>query len=240
MAIIQQGTPLYDNVTVELSSVYQNHLSMVAASGAVAYITTLFSSELLVEPNGEVATTGQLYEGTYLISGTCSDSGGNNGTWTFSLTVTGPFTPQASITPLISDIPTANGMEIAVPFQIDPATGAVAVLTSYAAILAQHIETIVMTMLGERLMLPRYGSGAQNALFDPIGSARLSFLIPDIKTAIQTQEPAVKVLSISVETNQPQAETTLSVVITWSVVPYNDVNVLTVAAGGSVIQASSQ
>jgi uncharacterized repeat protein (TIGR02543 family) len=57
--------------------------------GAVTFVTTKANADLLVSSSGLITTSGALAIGTYTVSGTDSDLGGDRGTWTYVLTVTG-------------------------------------------------------------------------------------------------------------------------------------------------------
>jgi phage baseplate assembly protein W len=211
----------------------------------VTFVTTSSSGPLspsglpalVVQPSGLITTTGSLLPGTYTVSGTDSDSFGNTGTWTFTLTVAAPTSPQNAIVPVFAIPPT--GIEILVPFQIDPATGGVAYLIDYVAILAQHIETVILTSPTERVMMPTYGSGLPNHVFGPIGSVQNAALAADIRKSVKNWEPAVKILSVQVGANQGLAQTTLQVTVKFSVVPFTDVNTITVTTGGTITQVQS-
>jgi hypothetical protein len=73
------------------------------------------------------------------------------------------------------------GIEIMVPFQIDPITGGVAELTDELSILNQHLATIVSTELGERLMLPAYGSNVPSDVFASTGLNLDAFIMGDLQ-----------------------------------------------------------
>jgi uncharacterized repeat protein (TIGR02543 family) len=57
-------------------------------TGAVTFVTTKSSAGLVVSASGLISTTGPHTTGTYTVSGTDRDSGGDTGTWTYTLTVT--------------------------------------------------------------------------------------------------------------------------------------------------------
>ena len=239
MGTLTQAAPFSDSVPQGDSEGYQNLLQVSGASGAVTYTTVAPSAGLLVEPNGSVFTTGDLQPGVYTLAGTCEDTASNTGSWLFSLTVTTLVQPQTSVTPVTSsNIPTANGMEISVPFRIDPATGGVAIVTDYAAIIAQHIESILLTGFNERLMLLGYGSSLETAVFAPINTPLTAFLASDLKRAINQWEPAANVIKVSI-TNDANTPEVLNITVVYSVLPYNAVNTLTVSTGGIIQQASS-
>lgn len=233
MATLLQQAPVSDTVTADQSAEYSNQLNMSGLSGLSSFVTTIPSAQLIVFPQGAVATTGALALGTYSVSGTVSDTNGDTGAWTFTLTVTGSATPGTVVTPTSAAEPT--GLEIMVPFQIDPATGGVAVLSNFAQIIEQHIMTIIMTAQKERVMLPSYGCGLEGAVFSPINSVQLPLLADDIKKQLSTWEPSANVLSVTA-TNAASTPNVINIVVEFSVVPFNDVNTVTVSTGGTITQ----
>jgi phage baseplate assembly protein W len=219
-----------------LSETYTNQLNVMGNVGAVIYSTTMPSADLTVTPNGNISATGILNVGAYAVSGIVTDSQGNTGFWSFALTVVGPVSPGTSVTPIMAALP--SGVEIQVPFQIDPTSGGVAILTDYAAIMAQHIETIILTGITERVMNPAYGFGAERMVFAPVNAGLPSLLKSDIITAIKTWEPRVQVQDVIVESS-PTGQNILVITVIFLVIPLNDVNTVTVTTGGTIAQVNS-
>lgn len=237
MSVLTQLAPTSASINGEATGDYVNQLTVSGVvMEPVVFVTYVSSPALNIASNGALNTTGTLEDGTYTSSGTVSDADGNDGTWTFTLTVYGVPGPQVSLVPQIPVPPT--GAEIAVPFQIDTATGGVAVLTDYSAIIEQHVATIIMTALTERVMLPTYGSGLQNAVFRPINGPSDALLAKDIQTAITTWEPAIQVASVTV-TGNPQSLSELDVLVSYSIAPSNDVNTVLVTSGGTISQVTA-
>lgn len=237
MSVIAQTAPLSDSVSQTQSGEYENHLNALGATPPVTWTTTVSSPYLLVTPTGIIgAASSGIPVGNYIISGTMVDGASNTGVWQFTLTVTSAVAQQAVVQPIVPSAPT--GIEIMVPFQIDPATGGVAVLNNYVQILAQHILTIIMTAQGERIMLPSYGVGLENMLFQPIYTNTPGLLQSDLTNAIQSFEPAVTVQSVTV-VEDPNNPYVLVVTVTYSVVPFNDVSTVSVTVGGGIGQIIS-
>jgi phage baseplate assembly protein W len=237
MATITQLAPTSDSINGEATGFYENfvNVSGVVTQPAV-FITITQSPALYVAPNGAISTTGTLENGTYTSAGTVSDAAGNNGTWVFTLTVVGVPSAQVALIPQIPVPPT--GSEIAVPFQIDPATGALAVVTSYNQIIAQHVTTIVLTEKTERLMLPDYGSDLPKAVFGSTGSLSNTLLAKDIQAAITAWEPAVNIVNVTISTNS-QSLSELDITVSYSLAPFNDVSTVTVTTGGTISQVNA-
>lgn len=232
MAIIVQAAPSEDTVVAGISADYSNKLKVAGAIGPVIFNTTLPTPGFIVLPDGEIETTGLLLASEYIASGTVSDGNGNSGNWTFALTVVGNVSPETGVTAVLPALP--NSLEIFVPFQIDPATGGVAVLTNYVAILEQHIATIIMTALGERVMLPTYGIGLEQQTFKPTQDIVVSPLASDITKRIQFWEPAVQVNQVTIGQGQMPNQVVISV--DFTVVPFGAVSTVTVSSGGPISQ----
>jgi uncharacterized repeat protein (TIGR02543 family) len=62
-------------------------LAVSGATGVVSYVTTKSSSALSVSLSGVITTTGSLANGIYAVSRTDSDTAGDTGKWTYTLTV---------------------------------------------------------------------------------------------------------------------------------------------------------
>ena len=83
-----QTTPQITAVTPASTASFSQQLTTANASGAVTYTTTGSSTALSVSSSGHVTTTGVQAVGAYTASGTDTDTGGDSGTWSFTLSVT--------------------------------------------------------------------------------------------------------------------------------------------------------
>ena len=234
---LQQQPPLFDIATVEESTTYQNQLVVTGGTFPYTFETTNGSSHLTVYSNGQIASTGPAPIGTYIISGIVFDNNGNSGQWMFTLQVTaGPSSPETTITPVEAALPT--GVEIKVPFQIDMATGGVSYLFDYKTIIAQHIETICLTLIGERVMNPQYGTTLEAQIFEPMIEANLALLSSDIQGKVSALEPRVRVISVQVSAAQASSGV-LNVTVNYQILPFNDWNTLQITTGGTITQVNS-
>jgi phage baseplate assembly protein W len=233
---IVQLSPVADSTTVLDSAEYTNQLNAVGGLSAIDYSTTNSSPAFTVSSTGQINATGALSVGTYSASGTTMDQNGSTGVWAFTLTVIGNASPQTSVQP--SQAPAPQGIEMLVPFQIDPATGGVAFLSDYNKILAQHILTIIMTGPDERVMNPTYGFGLGDMVFGPVASLTVATTADDIKNQIAKWEPAVSVSQVAIS-QSPNNPALVIVTVTYSVVPFTDMNQVSVAVGGGVVQVIS-
>ena len=72
-------------------------------------------------------------------------------------------------------------------------------MVSQEADIKESLIILLNTNLGERIMLPEYGSELQLYLFDKISNSKLHFLKNIIKNAILKYEPRIKVNDIQID-----------------------------------------
>lgn len=85
--------------------------------------------------------------------------------------------------------------EILQPFQLTP-SGGVAVTTVPALQVQQHLQSLVSTSPGERVMQPAYGVPLASYLFG-LDKSQVSMLVSkDVQTAVQRWEPTVSIRDI--------------------------------------------
>jgi uncharacterized protein len=234
MSLLVQSSPLRASTVAPSSEGYTQQLTMSGAAGALIFTTVTASTALSVSASGLITTTGLLLPGSYTVSGTVVDISANFGSWVFTLVVSNAASPQVSVTP-VQPAPPSN-LEIALPFHIDSATGAVAVVTDYAQILAQHIAVIVLTAPGERVMQPDFGYGLVNNVFSTPNELALSTIESDIQTAIETWESAVTVQSVVVT---PSELGQMTVTIQFMINQTGGVSTVSVSTGGQVAAAGT-
>jgi len=81
------STPITTSVAVAASATFSNQIVSTNNDGAVTYVQTSGSPELLVSASGLVSTSGTLTPGTYVVTGTSSDPNGDTGTFALTLAV---------------------------------------------------------------------------------------------------------------------------------------------------------
>ncbi len=86
---ITQIAPTSGAVDVAGSAGFTDTLAVSGNVGAVTYVTSPLSTNLTVSGSGGVTTAGTLAAGAYTVSGTDSDTNGDSGAWTYTLTVNG-------------------------------------------------------------------------------------------------------------------------------------------------------
>lgn len=80
----------------------------------------------------------------------------------------------------------------------------------------ESIHFILGTTLGERVMRPRFGSEAHEALFSPASESRIAAIVAQARTALIRYESRIDILDASGEI-PPGADTTLLVRIHYRI-----------------------
>ncbi len=95
------STPASATASVATSASFTSQLSVFADPAPVTYVESVGAPSLLVSSTGLVTTSGALSAGTYVASGTTTDTAGNTGTFSFTLVV-GVITQSAPMTGSVS------------------------------------------------------------------------------------------------------------------------------------------
>jgi phage baseplate assembly protein W len=66
----------------------------------------------------------------------------------------------------------------------------------------RSLEILLSTALGERVMLPNYGSNMEELLFEPIDTGLQTLIFDRINTAILYYEPRIEVEDILLDTER--------------------------------------
>jgi uncharacterized protein len=129
--------------------------------------------------------------------------------------------------------------EILYPFQLTQ-NGSVATTGDVPSLEAQqHVDAIVSTAPGERVMLPTYGVPLLANLFLNNPDAIAAGLANDVTKAMATFEPSINVISVT-PTYADQSEGLAAVLVDYSVgagqLSSSSVNTATILVGGQVDQ----
>jgi hypothetical protein len=88
---ITQGAPMTGWTTPAASAAFKAHLATTGQGGSVSFVTTSWACWIDVSSSGAITATRGLKPGHCTIRGTDSDTAGDTGTWTYTLTI-GPVT----------------------------------------------------------------------------------------------------------------------------------------------------
>lgn len=107
------------------------------------------------------------------------------------------------------------GTEILFPFQVDQ-SGRIGFTDNPYQIVQQRIEQIVFTLLGERVMRPNFGSGAEEFLFDNVGHGKEVLIVDRIKTAVNNLTDGIIIKAVTLDTSSILPTGTLKIGIQYS------------------------
>lgn len=132
--------------------------------------------------------------------------------------------------------------EVQVPFGLDTA-GNVQVTTDSDLQTSQHIEALVSTQPGERVMLPTYGINTFGKMFGPNFTVADTMLVNEVTSAIAAWEPKVNVTSVRTNNLAGYPYGMSNVEVDWSskvTQPFQTAEVITatVMVGGTVVEDS--
>jgi len=110
VGVLVQRTPTAASVTTSNSAAFTQQLDVGANLGAVNYVQTSGTPNVLVSATGLVTTAGTLSPGAYHVTGTTTDPTGDEGTFTFVLTVTKATTTPPVTPPVTTPTPLATSV----------------------------------------------------------------------------------------------------------------------------------
>ncbi len=91
------------------------------------------------------------------------------------------------------------GRGFSFPFRVDPATNRIA-MSSAGQDVEEAIRIILRTNLGERVMLPEFGTAAGDFLFSDSRAERIAALEESVREALEQWEP--RIMDVDVQAAQ--------------------------------------
>jgi major membrane immunogen (membrane-anchored lipoprotein) len=104
---ITQGAPTSNSTTPGASRSFTAQLEVSGGAGTISYVQSTRSPSLSVSASGVVSVPSPLAKGVYTATGTDSDTFGDTGTWSYTLTV--------SATAITQTAPFSNGTTVITP-----------------------------------------------------------------------------------------------------------------------------
>jgi uncharacterized protein len=90
------------------------------------------------------------------------------------------------------------------------------VMTSDEDDIQASLEILFRTTPGERFLRPQYGLDVSALVFEPLSTTLRTFLIDRIRTAILIHEPRVKLVSVAIDSPDPN-DGSLSILVEYEV-----------------------
>ena len=120
------------------------------------------------------------------------------------------------------------GFSPSIPLRRDSENG-FALNTDMAVVIAQNLKNLIMTSPGERVMLPSFGVGIRNFVFEPNLSSTYGTIRARINEQIADWMPFISIEDIGFNTDENN-ENYVNIQITYTITPldYTDVLSLTV------------
>jgi len=118
------------------------------------------------------------------------------------------------------------GISPKLPLQLNPEDG-IALNKTLKETIKQNLKMLVLTAPGERLMIPDYGVGLRNFLFEQSSAKTIAAMNSRIKNQIATYMPSLNLLDVDFSAPSENSHV-LNVTLTYSVPSIIDTDVLTI------------
>ena len=126
----------------------------------------------------------------------------------------------------------AIGISPALPLTIDSKDGAYALNKNLRQSIRQNLKNLILTTKGERVMLPDFGVGLRNFLFENFTPAVLTNISDEIISQVASYMPFVNVRRITFVDSESNpdtiAENELRISIVYDILPLDDTDTLTI------------
>ena len=126
----------------------------------------------------------------------------------------------------------AIGISPALPLVIDSKDGAYALNKNLRQTIRQNLKNLILTAKGERVMLPDFGVGLRNFLFENFTPAVLTNISDEIRSQVASYMPFVNVRRITFADSESNpdtiAENELRISIVYDILPLDDTDTLTI------------
>ena len=111
------------------------------------------------------------------------------------------------------------------PLIIDAQDGPYSLVNDYATLMRQNLKMLLLTAPGERMMIPSYGVGLRNFLFENRGPNVKNDIRAKIKEQVKIYLPFIKILRIAFFDTE---ENTLSLQVSYVVESLNLKDLVTI------------
>ena len=122
-----------------------------------------------------------------------------------------------------------SGLSVKLPIQLDPEDG-YALTKSFLELIHQNLKMLVLTIPGERIMLPDFGVGLKRYLFEQDTGPQKAEIIGRIKSQVARYLDYIDVLKVDIATGDPElngAEAYIYYIgITYYIKPLNVTEIL--------------
>ena len=140
----------------------------------------------------------------------------------------------------------SQGLSVALPLRKDAVDGAYALNKSLRDMAEQNLKMVILTSPGERVMIPEFGVGIRDYLFEPNNSQTRDTIRDSIRVQVGKYLPYIRLMSLELFSPQMSLQegtdnTALIIKIKYSIPAANVISELTInsasptggASGGS-------
>lgn len=140
----------------------------------------------------------------------------------------------------------SQGLSVALPLRTDSVDGAYTLHKSLKDMAEQNLKMVILTSPGERVMIPEFGVGIRNYLFEPNNNQTINTIRDRIREQVGKYLPYLKLMSLElfsprISLQEGTDNTALIVKIKYSIPAANVISELTInsasptggASGGS-------
>jgi len=110
----------------------------------------------------------------------------------------------------------AEGLSVKLPLRVDQVDGAYALNKSLEDMAEQNLKMVILTNPGERVMIPEFGAGIRQFLFEPATPATADQIRSRVQAQVKTYLPYINILELSVFASENNAAS-LSLIIKYSI-----------------------
>ena len=126
----------------------------------------------------------------------------------------------------------AIGISPSLPLSIDSKDGAYGLNKTLRESIRQNLKNLILTAKGERVMLPDFGVGLRNFLFENFTPAVLTNISDEIRSQVASYMPFVNVRRINFADSESNpgliGEKELRIEIVYDILPLDDTDTLTI------------
>lgn len=120
-----------------------------------------------------------------------------------------------------------NGLSPRFPLTISDG-GDFTVNESFKDLVKQNFKTLLLTIPGERIMMPDFGVGIQTYLFENIEDGGISMIASSINNQVSKYMPYINILNIETR-DSDENEHLVSVSITYYIKPLSEQDVIDIS-----------
>lgn len=120
-----------------------------------------------------------------------------------------------------------NGLSPRFPLSLSDG-GDFSVNENFKDLVKQNFKTLLLTIPGERIMMPDFGVGVQRFLFEPVENGGISSVIPAINNQVSKYMPYISIVNVSA-TNSQNDEHIVSIAITYYIKPLSEQDIIDIS-----------